>query len=423
MRAPRDPLMVVRWQQQPFRIRHNCQRRPPPAAPHPQGPPGRSAGARRRCGRSWRERPLRRDLLIEHLHLIQDRYGHISAAHLAALAQEMKLALTEVYEVATFYAHFDVVKEGGPPPPAVTVRVCDSCRAQWRAADICCANCRRLGPGVRVVRAPCMGACDRAPVCAVGHVQVMQATTQSVGVAVAKAVTRMLPSEGRFDAYRRDGGYQLLQGCIGGTRTRDDSSSSSDAGLRGLGGAGFPTGRKWIPGACRARAAAVRGQCRRRRARHLQGSLLSRTRSAPLRRRHAHRRLGGRGARHRTSTSATSIPKCGCCCEEEIAKVEPVGLAPHTRIHLRRGAGAYICGEESAMIESIEGKRGLPRHPPPYVAPGRPVRPTDARAERRDAVLGSRHRREGRGLVHVARPTGARGSAASRSPAASSSRA
>ena len=130
------------------------------------------------------DRPLRRDLLIEHLHLIQDRYGHLSAAHLAALAQEMKLALTEVYEVATFYAHFDVVKEGETAPPAVTVRVCDSLSCATVGAEHLLRDLpSRLGPDVRVLRAPCMGACDRAPVCAVGHVQVMHATEDSVRAA------------------------------------------------------------------------------------------------------------------------------------------------------------------------------------------------------------------------------------------------
>src|SRR6267142_982445 len=130
------------------------------------------------------ERSRRRDLLIEHLHLIQDAYGHLSASHLAALAQEMKLALTEVYEVATFYAHFDVVKEGETPPPPVTVRVCDSLSCAMAGAEkLLGALPAKLGPGVRVVRAPCMGACDRAPVCAVGHVQVMKADETKVAKA------------------------------------------------------------------------------------------------------------------------------------------------------------------------------------------------------------------------------------------------
>src|SRR5436309_4306971 len=157
-------------------------------------------------------RERRRDLLIEHLHLIQDRYGHLSAAHLAALAQEMRLALTEVYEVATFYAHFDVVKEGETPPPAVTVRVCDSLSCAMAGAEKLLRDLpARLGREVRVVRAPCMGACDRAPVCAVGHAQVMKATMDSVADAVARGGhVHPYPTDVPFDAYQRDGGYALL---------------------------------------------------------------------------------------------------------------------------------------------------------------------------------------------------------------------
>src|SRR5262249_16795249 len=194
------------------------------------------------------DRPRRRDLLIEHLHLIQDRYGHLSAAHLAALAQEMKLALTEVYEVATFYAHFDVVKEDETPPPAVTVRVCDSLSCALAGSEHLLHTLpSRLGPDVRVLRAPCMGACDRAPVCAVGHVQIMGATAESVAAAVAQgAHAHAYPTPSDFEHYVQDGGYSLLKACVAGARTRDDIIKTvSDAGLRGLGGAGFPTGRKW----------------------------------------------------------------------------------------------------------------------------------------------------------------------------------
>src|SRR5436190_22411864 len=157
------------------------------------------------------DRSRRRDLLIEHLHLIQDKYGHLSAAHLAALAEEMKLALTEVYEVATFYAHFDVVKEDETAPPAVTVRVCDSLSCAMAGGEHLLRELpNRLGPEVRVMRAPCMGACDRAPVCAVGHVQVMHATPENVAAAVAHGPhAHAYSPPNSFDAYVRDGGYEL----------------------------------------------------------------------------------------------------------------------------------------------------------------------------------------------------------------------
>src|SRR5262249_36610623 len=191
--------------------------------------------------------PRRRDLLIEHLHLIQDHYGHISAPHLAALAFEMKLAQTEVYEVATFYSHFDVVKDG-PPPPAVTVRVCDSLSCAMAGSETLLARLPAiLGKGVRVGRAPCMSACDRAPVGAVGHGQTLDATPDKVAAAAkAKPHAHAWKPEIDLAAYRRNGGYALLGDCLAGRRTPDDLIKiATDAAVRGLGGAGFPTGRKW----------------------------------------------------------------------------------------------------------------------------------------------------------------------------------
>src|SRR5712691_10947077 len=316
------------------------------------------------------ERSRRRDLLIEHLHLIQDAYGHLAAAHLAALAQEMKLALTEVYEVATFYAHFDVVKEGDKAPPQVTVRVCDSLSCAMAGAErLLDALPGKLGPNVRVVRAPCMGACDRAPVCAVGHVQVMGATAESVAaLARAKPHAQPYPPGTDFAAYRAAGGYALLADCLAGRRSRDDIVKAvSDANLRGLGGAGFPTGRKWTlvraePAPRLLAVNADEGE---------PGTFKDRY----YLEQDPHRFLEGMlVAAWVVEAPDTYIyirdeyPEVRLLLDDEIARVAASGLLKDARIHLRRGAGAYICGEESAMIESIEGKRGLPRHRPPYVA-------------------------------------------------------
>jgi NADH:ubiquinone oxidoreductase subunit F (NADH-binding)/NADH:ubiquinone oxidoreductase subunit E len=315
-------------------------------------------------------RERRRDLLIEHLHLIQDRYGHLSAAHLAALALEMKLALTEVYEVATFYAHFDVVKEGAEAPPAVTIRVCDSLSCAMAGAEHLLAELpNKLGSGVRILRAPCMGACDHAPVCAVGHVQVPQATIERLTKALAHGTHAHPYVPGRdLAAYRLEKGYGLLGDCVAGKHTRDDIIKAvSDAGLRGLGGAGFPTGRKW-------------SLVRQEPAPRLMAVNADEGEPGTFKDRHylerdPHRFLEGMliaawvvETRDIYLYIRDEYPEVRLMLEAEIAKVVEAGLAPHAKIHLRRGAGAYICGEESAMIESIEGKRGLPRHRPPYVA-------------------------------------------------------
>ncbi|NQW10411.1 MAG: NAD(P)H-dependent oxidoreductase subunit E [Alphaproteobacteria bacterium] len=316
--------------------------------------------------------PRRRDLLIEHLHIIQDTYGHLSAAHLAALAHEMRLAMAEVWEVATFYAHFDVVKEGETPPPAVTVRVCDSLTcALFGAEQRLEALAKAFGAKVRVVRAPCMGACDKAPVAAVGHRLVEHVDMARAKTAIAAHhddhVTPADPAL-TLDAYMADGGYTLLRRCLAGKVAREAVIDALDkAGLRGLGGAGFPTARKWslVRQTEGPRLMAVNGD------EGEPGTFKDRyfLESDP------HRMLEGMliGA-WVVEAEAVYIymrdeyPDIIRVLRREIAALEAAGLSPHTDIHLRRGAGAYICGEESAMIESIEGKRGLPRHRPPYVA-------------------------------------------------------
>lgn len=194
------------------------------------------------------DRPRRADLLIEHLHLLQDTYGCLHARHLAALASEMRLALTEVYEVATFYAHFDVVMDGQTPPPPLTVRVCDSLTCALKGSEaLLAALPEALGREVRVVRAPCMGACHNAPAVALGHALHEHATVESVTRAVQAGDTHPhIPDYPGLDAYRRAGGYSLLADCLAGRRTVEAVIGAlEDSNLRGLGGAGFPTGRKW----------------------------------------------------------------------------------------------------------------------------------------------------------------------------------
>src|SRR3569832_1175510 len=316
------------------------------------------------------DRPRRRDLLIEHLHLIQDRYHHISAGHLAALAFEMKMALVEVYEVAMFYSHFDVVKKNEDAPPAITVRVCDSISCALAGVVVLFVLLPKiLGKDVRVVHAPCMGACERAPVVAVGHMQIFKATPDTVAAAVkANPHPHAWKPQVDIPAYQKAGGYALLKDCIAAKRTPDDLIKIvSDAGLRGLGGAGFPTGRKWSlvraepaprlfavnadegePGTFKDRFYLERDPHR-----FLEGVLIS---------------AWVIEAHDTYIYIRDEYPELRLMLAEDIDKLADAGLSPHTRLHLRRGAGAYICGEESAMIESIEGKRGLPRHRPPYVA-------------------------------------------------------
>jgi len=315
------------------------------------------------------DRPRRRDLLIEHLHLIQDHYGQLSAVHLAALAAEMKMALAEVYEVATFYSHFDVVKDGGALP-SVTVRVCDSLSCAITGAETLLQKLPAiLGRDVRVVRAPCMGACDRAPAVAIGHVQTLQATPDKVAAAVkAKPYAHAWKPSTDFTAYQKNGGYALLKDCLAGKRTREELIKIiSDAGLRGMGGAGFPTGRKWqlVRAEPAPRLFAVNAD---------EGE------PGTFKDRHylecdPHRFIEGMliaawvvEAVETYLYIRDEYPELRLMLAEEFAKIERAGLSPHTKLYLRRGAGAYICGEESAMIESIEGKRGVPRHRPPYVA-------------------------------------------------------
>ena len=320
--------------------------------------------------------PRRRDLLIEHLHKIQDRFGCVSATHLVALAAEMKMAMAEVYEVATFYHHFDVVKEGDTAPPAITVRVCDSIACELAGShDLLEKLPALLGKDVRVLPAPCVGRCETAPVAVVGQNPVPHAMAEKiVSLVNARSVTHsstdiaITPSHVDYAAYRAAGGYALAAACVGGSRTPADIIAvMENSGLRGLGGAGFPAGRKWkiVAAEPAPRLMAI----------NIDEGEPGTFKDRYYLERDPHRFLEGAII----AACAVGIDTvyiylrdeyhgCRAILERELAALQADPPCKLPEFHLRRGAGAYICGEESAMIESIEGKRGEPRLRPPYVA-------------------------------------------------------
>ena len=316
------------------------------------------------------DRPRRRDLLIEFLHLIQDAHGHLSAPHIRALAQEMGTGQAEIYEVASFYAHFDLVAEGETPPPALTIRVCDSLSCELAGAEaLHKALTDGLDPAeVRVLRAPCMGRCDTAPTLELGHNHVDHATFEKVTAAIHAGETHAeIPDYQGFTEYKADGGYRTLADLRANGDWEQVQARISEAGLRGLGGAGFPSGTKW--GFVRAnpgpRYLAVNGD------EGEPGTFKDRHHLE----RNPHMFLEGMLIAAWAVEAVTCFiyirdenPAVREILRREVANLEAAGIVEPGYIDLRRGAGAYICGEESAMIESIEGKRGEPRHRPPFVA-------------------------------------------------------
>ncbi len=309
----------------------------------------------------------KRDMLIEYLHLIQDAYGHISASHLAALASDMKFSQAEVYEVASFYAHFDVVKEGDTCPPALTVRVCEGISCEMNGARELASSLKEaLGDGVRVQPVPCIGACDTAPAVAVGQNRIGLASLENISQAVVdEAIRTTLPAYIDFSSYD---GYVAYKECLSGQKSRENVLGEIETSdLRGLGGAGFPVSRKWrfLLANSRPKIIAVNadeGEPGTFKDRHcletnphkvLEGALIAAW-------------VIEAGAIY--IYLRDEYPHIRAILEEEIAKIEQAGLSEGVKIHLRRGAGAYVCGEETALLESLEGNRGLPRNRPPFPA-------------------------------------------------------
>lgn len=335
-------------------------------------PKGRQVvpAARKDVQKLLKGKSLASELLIEHLHLIQDKFGHLSAEHLAALAEEMKLAQAEVYEVATFYHHFDVVKEGEDTPPEITIRVCDSLSCEMAGAqDIMKALKDKAPKYVRVQHAPCMGLCDKAPAAAIGKNYTGDISVSNLlKAAKARDVKPEKPKYQTFDAYVKDGGYKVIKKLRKGAKSPDDVIETLlEAGLRGLGGAGFPSGQKWkfvraVEGTRYMCINADEGEpgtfkdrlyLQTKPHQFLEGMLIG---------------AWGVEADAVYIYLRDEYPAIRNILIKEIAILEKKKIIKPGYVHLRRGAGAYICGEESAMIESIEGKRGLPRHRPPYVA-------------------------------------------------------
>ncbi len=318
-----------------------------------------------------RGKARRKDFLIEYLHLVQDQYGHLSAAHLRALAEELGLAQAEVFEVASFYAHFDVVLEGETTPPALTLRVCDSLSCELAGSEALLRELatRYSSADIRVLRAPCMGRCENAPVVVLGHNHIVNASYSAINEAVKTGKTHGdLPIYEGFQAYADDGGYKTLVNLRAGAKTVDQVQDEIlESGLRGLGGAGFPSGRKWsfVRAADGPRYLAVNAD------EGEPGTFKDRY----YLEREPHVFLEGMLIAAWAVEAETAFiylrdeyPEIREILLIEIEKLEIAGIIDAGYIDLRRGAGAYICGEESAMIESIEGKRGMPRHRPPYVA-------------------------------------------------------
>jgi len=316
--------------------------------------------------------PVKRDLLIEYLHLIQDKHRQLKKKYLAALSHILKIPFAEVYEVASFYAHFDVVEDDTPPMQDITIRVCDSITCEMFGSEKLIND---LSDGldnskVRVLRAPCMGLCDKAPACEVGHKHITKASLDSVKNVIESNDLHPQKVSGKsIEEYINDGGYEILQKCYKGEMDIDEIIEKINlSGLKGMGGAGFPSGQKWkfVRLEKSPRLMTINGDegepgtfkdklyLENNIHQFFEGMLIA---------------AWAVEAKDIYIYMRDEYPEIRIRMFKELDKIKSKKLInPETNVHIRRGAGAYICGEESAMIESIEGKRGLPRHKPPFVS-------------------------------------------------------
>ncbi len=316
--------------------------------------------------------PVRRDLLIEYLHLIQDKYGAIRKKHLAAISDILKIPFAESFEVATFYAHFDVIEDNDPSIQDITIRVCDSLTCELFGSEKLISSLSKNldKKKVRVVRAPCMGLCDKAPACEIGHKHLVYANIDKVKKIISEKKLHPDPISGiSFEQYCNDGGYQILKKCYSGKLSvQKIIDELNESGLKGMGGAGFPSGQKWkfVRMEKGPRLMTINGD--EGEPGTFKDKLYLET--------NIHKFFEGMliaawavEAKDIFIYMRDEYPGIRLKMIEEldILKKNKV-IDQETNVYVRRGAGAYICGEESAMIESIEGKRGLPRHKPPFVS-------------------------------------------------------
>ncbi len=308
------------------------------------------------------EKPHERRKLIDYLHIIQDTFGSLSHRHLAALAREMELSQAQVHEVASFYSQFIIVPEGETAAP-ITLRVCDSLACSMKGADELLQECKQhFGDDVSVVHAPCMGRCDCAPIASANKRHIDYASVNEIEKVIeAGDLEPVIPDYKNLDAYLAEGGYTLLKACLNGEHEREHIIQLlSDSSLRGLGGAGYPTGRKW--------ASVLKLPKPKIIAINFDESEMGTYKDRFFIEQDPHRLLEGILIAAWTCETyqgyiylRDEYHYVREILEAEIQKLESAGLSKHCRLFMSRGAGAYVCGERSAMLESIEGKRGYPR--------------------------------------------------------------